>query len=191
MRKLNPARRKLIKALAGVGAAAVVMRELPERWTRPLLDHVLLPAHATTSVTGVYATTGQSVTDAGHSPLDLLVAPAYAGTPSAATVDIYADIVNGVASVQVLFYDITCIANGFYFTGSGIQVGAASATTLTWQNTGTCSDASATIVIDNVTNTANGTVTLSSSNTGSRSQPFNLTLSGSPISNPGDCGGSC
>lgn len=192
MHKPNPARRRLIKALAGIGAAAVAVRELPESWTRPLLSHILLPAHAQTSVTGVYATRagggGLSLTDAGHSPLDLLIAPAYALAPDSATAYIYTNIVNGVASVQVLV-QVNKHTNGFYFTRSGIEVGSAGAAALTLQNEGSCTadNATATIRIDNVTDTANGVVTFYSVSTANRQQVFNLAAGGSPILNPGAC----
>ena len=192
MNKLNTARRRLIKALAGIGGAVVVVRELPDRWTHPLVSHILLPAHAQTSVTGVYATTagggGIHLTDAGHSPLDLLVAPAYAAAVANVTAYIYTNIVSGVASVQVLF-DVEFHTNGFYFTGSGIQVGAAGATPLTLLNEGSCTgdNATATIRIDDVSGTANGLVTFYSASSSNRQQIFNLAAGGSPISNPGAC----
>jgi hypothetical protein len=189
MNNPSPARRRLIKALAGVGAATVAARQLPEQWTRPLVNHVLLPAHARLStVTGVYSTTALVITDAGGSLLDGLVTPAHASAPLVVDANIYADIVNGVASVQVLI-GTSGNSTGFYFTGSGIEVGAASATTLTLQNVGDCGldNASALIRIDGVTGTADGTLYFTSNNTGVRDEPFHLVPGGSPIPNPGDC----
>jgi len=191
MNKPSPARRKLIKALAGVGAGTVAARQLPQDWTRPLVNHVLLPAHAQlSSINGVYSTaTSLILADASGSLLDGFIAPSYAAAPPPTTVDIYVNIVDGIASAQVLFLNISLgVFNRFYFTGSGIEVGAASATALTLQNVGACAveNASATIRIDNVTGTANGTVTYNGTS-GPRSVDFNLGPGGSPITNPGDC----
>jgi len=79
-----PKRRQLIKTLTGAGSAVVIARALPERWTTPVVDSVVLPVHALTSqpiangdysVTGI---TGSLVAEA--SPfLDRLVPSAYAG----------------------------------------------------------------------------------------------------------------
>jgi hypothetical protein len=189
MNRPSPARRKLIKALAGIGAGAVAVRQLPQEWTRPLVNHVLLPAHARLStITGVYSTAALVVTDAGGALLDGVIAPVYASVPVAVTASIYADIVDGVASVQVLI-STSDHSVGFYFTGSGIEVGAVGATALALKNEGSCGleEASASIRIDDVTGTANGTLYFTSINTGARDEPFQLALGGSPIPNPGDC----
>ena len=43
-------RRKLLKSIA-VGTGAVVAgKSLPDSWSRPVVDSVLLPAHAATSI---------------------------------------------------------------------------------------------------------------------------------------------
>jgi hypothetical protein len=181
----------LIKTLAGVGAGTVVARQLPQDWTRPLVNHVLVPAHAQLSrVTGVYSTSGLVLADAAGSALDLLVSPAYAVAPPPPSADIYVDIVDGIASVEVWFPPFhPGLHNGYYFTGSGIELGAASATSLTLQNNkGGCdaNNASASIRIDDVTGTANGTINYSDI-AGPRSGSFNLGPGGSHIPYPGDC----
>jgi len=189
MNEPSNARRKLIKALAGVGVGTVAARQLPEGWTRPLVNHVLLPAHAQLStITGVYSTAALVVTDARGSLLDGLIAPAYASAPIVVTASIYADIINGVASVQVLI-GTSQHSTGYYFTGSGIELGAASATVLTLQNVGSCGpdNVSASIRIDDVAGSANGTIYFSNVNVGARDEPFTLAPGGSPIPNPGDC----
>ncbi len=81
-------RRKLIKTAIAGSAAAVV---LPAKWSTPVLNTVLTPAHAQTStpptiVTGVYASIaplalnvqGTSEQGTQYALLDLLIAPAEA-----------------------------------------------------------------------------------------------------------------
>ena len=47
--KSSESRRKLLKSLAASSGAIVVGKSLPESWSRPIVDSVLLPAHALTS----------------------------------------------------------------------------------------------------------------------------------------------
>jgi len=42
-------RRKLLKSLAAGSGAVIAGKSLPESWTKPVVDSVLLPAHAQTS----------------------------------------------------------------------------------------------------------------------------------------------
>ena len=42
-------RRKLLKSVAAGGGAIIAGKTLPEKWTRPAVDSVMLPAHAQTS----------------------------------------------------------------------------------------------------------------------------------------------
>jgi len=46
-------RRKLLKSLAAGSGAVIAGKSLPESWTKPVVDSVLLPAHAQTSGTPV------------------------------------------------------------------------------------------------------------------------------------------
>jgi hypothetical protein len=57
-------RRRLFKALAGVGVVAVGAAALPRRWTRPVIDSVLLPAHAQATGT-VFGGAGLTVVGGG------------------------------------------------------------------------------------------------------------------------------
>ena len=43
-------RRKLLKTVAAGGGAIIAGKTLPEKWTKPAVDAVMLPAHAQTSV---------------------------------------------------------------------------------------------------------------------------------------------
>ena len=49
----NDIRRKLLKSIAAGSGAVVAGKSLPESWSKPVIDPVMLPAHAaTTDVTG-------------------------------------------------------------------------------------------------------------------------------------------
>ena len=45
----NLSRRDLLKALAATGGAITATTMLPEKWTQPVVDVGVLPAHAQTS----------------------------------------------------------------------------------------------------------------------------------------------
>jgi hypothetical protein len=47
--KSSDSRRKLLKSIAAGSGAIVAGKSLPENWTRPAVDSVMLPAHAQTS----------------------------------------------------------------------------------------------------------------------------------------------
>jgi hypothetical protein len=48
-KKSNKSRRKLLKSIAAGSGAVVAAKSLPESWNRPVVDSVMLPAHAQTS----------------------------------------------------------------------------------------------------------------------------------------------
>lgn len=48
----QPPRRRLLAALGGGAVLAAAERTLPHSWTRPVVNHVLLPAHAQLSEAG-------------------------------------------------------------------------------------------------------------------------------------------
>ena len=94
-KKSNERRRKLLKSVAAGSGAIIAGKSLPESWARPIVDSVILPAHALTTNTtdtvpnglweGTLNFTG--VTTANNSDsvgsfsqllLDTLVPPAYA-----------------------------------------------------------------------------------------------------------------
>jgi hypothetical protein len=45
----NDSRRKLLKSIAAGSGAVVAGKSLPESWTKPVVDSILLPAHAATT----------------------------------------------------------------------------------------------------------------------------------------------
>ncbi len=51
MNKIQPGnrRRKLLKTIAASSGAIIVGKSLPDTWTKPVINSVLLPAHAQTS----------------------------------------------------------------------------------------------------------------------------------------------
>ena len=49
-KKSSESRRKLLKAIGASSGAIVAGKSLPESWSRPVVDSVLLPAHAQTSM---------------------------------------------------------------------------------------------------------------------------------------------
>ena len=62
-KKSRENRRKLLKSIAAGSGAIVAGKSLPETWSRPVVDSVMLPAHAQTSPTSptetrIYSDTG-------------------------------------------------------------------------------------------------------------------------------------
>ena len=49
-KKSSTSRRKLLKSIAAGSGAIVVGKSLPDSWSRPVVDSVMLPAHARTSL---------------------------------------------------------------------------------------------------------------------------------------------
>ena len=47
-KKSSESRRKLLKSIAAGGGAIVAGKSLPESWSRPVVDSVMLQAHAQT-----------------------------------------------------------------------------------------------------------------------------------------------
>ena len=62
-KKSSDSRRKLLKSIAAGSGAIVAGKSLPESWSRPVVDSVMLPAHAQTSPT---CSTGFAGTYAGN-----------------------------------------------------------------------------------------------------------------------------
>lgn len=48
-KKSNDSRRKLLKSLAAGSGAVVAGKSLPKEWSKPVVDSVMLPAHAETT----------------------------------------------------------------------------------------------------------------------------------------------
>ena len=78
----SESRRKLLKSIAAGTGAVVAGKSLPEIWTKPVVDSVLLPAHAQTSqvLAGFYSASGLAQLDDGL--LETLIPSAHAAFPS-------------------------------------------------------------------------------------------------------------
>jgi hypothetical protein len=84
----SDARRRLVKALVGSGSILAAGKMLPEEWTRPVVESIVLPAHAqaTGIVSGLFRSDlggegpGPAASDSmpGSSILDFFVPPAQA-----------------------------------------------------------------------------------------------------------------
>lgn len=94
--KLTTTRRGLLKTAVVGGGVTATAASLPSMWTKPVLNKVLLPAHAQMSVmTGNFATAAPVALDLKRVPsnqgfaeeqfalLNSLIAPAHAGHPGA------------------------------------------------------------------------------------------------------------
>lgn len=90
----SPARRRLLKALVGAGGVMGTAALLPEKWSRPLVNRLMVPAHAqATAVTYAGGSSGPGPAPReglGNRLLDTLIPPANAqvqnGTQSPITV---------------------------------------------------------------------------------------------------------
>jgi len=80
----SSARRRLLKSVVAGGGVLATGKLLPERWAEPVVQSVVLPAHAQTSPpvpTGDFgaAQSMSGANDRGRSILDYFVQPAHAG----------------------------------------------------------------------------------------------------------------
>jgi len=89
--KNSSSRRKILKSIAIGGGAVVTAKSLPQQWTKPVLDQVMLPAHAEMSgvAAGTYVTGSPlslnfnqkkpDFAEEQYALLDALISPAHAG----------------------------------------------------------------------------------------------------------------
>ena len=106
-KKSNESRRKLLKSIAAGSGAIVAGKSLPEKWSRPVVDSVLLPAHAQTSPTppadtppainGVF-TNFSNGTSNDFKLLDELIPTAMAQSDA---LDICINVENGIAEIFI------------------------------------------------------------------------------------------
>lgn len=96
----SPARRRLLTAIAVATAAEYHSLLLPERWRRPMVESVILPAHAQTSATGISCSAGSLTVDntvqegeaQGH------IAIIYDGAENCSLIQVITDSADGGAS---------------------------------------------------------------------------------------------
>ena len=79
-KKSSESRRKLLKSIVAGSGAIVAGKSLPESWSRPVVDSVMLPAHAQTSVV-TYGGTESEFVSVDPTIMDMLVPVSIAGTP--------------------------------------------------------------------------------------------------------------
>ena len=106
-KKSNESPRKLLKSIAAGSGAIVAGKSLPEKWSRPVVDSVLLPAHAQTSPTppadtppainGVF-TNFSNGTSNDFKLLDELIPTAMAQSEA---LDICINVENGIAEIFI------------------------------------------------------------------------------------------
>ena len=81
----SPARRRLLRVLAGAGGVVATGALLPEKWTQPLVNRVLVPAHAQAtamSYSGGSSGPGPAPREGlGHRILNAVIPPANADDP--------------------------------------------------------------------------------------------------------------
>jgi hypothetical protein len=129
MPKQDPAqqsRRRLIKTLTGTGGLILGAKALPEQWTKPVVDAVLLPAHAqaTGPSLSISCTAFPGFPPEGTPiPVGTVVAVTFQLTPNPGAV--------GPVLIEFLC-DATVVAFGDFFTDAtgttpGIQVTASCA----------------------------------------------------------------
>ena len=108
------ARRKLLKGIAAGSGAVIAGKNLPDSWSRPVVDTVMLPAHAQTSMmrfTGSSNEQGSITPDSQFvRAIDGLVSEAHAGDvieerPMLSAETCIQQNGDGTVSVDCIFYD--------------------------------------------------------------------------------------
>jgi hypothetical protein len=109
-KKSIESRRKLLKSIAAGGGAIVAGKSLPESWSRPIVDSVMLPAHAQTSggFAGAAGSVSASISQESNLfaiLMDRMVEPAHASVEP--TVTYKAEVCvddngNGTANVKTV-----------------------------------------------------------------------------------------
>jgi len=86
-------RRRILKMIAGAGAVAGTGRAVPDRWTQPIVDAVLLPAHAQSTLLPACSTTPLALLgevsweDNGGDRVTLSINPGFDGAAGSALLD--------------------------------------------------------------------------------------------------------
>lgn len=124
----TPARRRLLAALVGVGGAYAAGKSLPERWTRPVVDTVLLPAHAqATGFRENYSGQVNPVASSGPGPavlrglLDFVVPPAHATALPITTATLCVKVDGIACKAKLLLSNVNGCA---IFSGNGTAGGS-------------------------------------------------------------------
>lgn len=101
----NNSRRKLLKSIAAGSGAVVAGRTLPDSWSRPVVDSIVLPAHAQTSARiygGLQVTDNESERNMFAEALDLVLPTAQADIPIGGPPYICISVIGFIASLAVM-----------------------------------------------------------------------------------------
>ena len=74
----SPSRRKLLRVLAGAGGVVATGALLPEKWTQPLVNRVLVPAHAQATALSYSGGSSAQIGGLGHRILNAVIPTANA-----------------------------------------------------------------------------------------------------------------
>lgn len=134
-KKSSESRRKLLKSIVAGGGAVVAGKSLPESWSRPVVDSVMLPAHAQTSPpaasppppasqavliygANIVAENSHDGQETLHAKIvDTLVPTAEAGEGGPSAYFICIKVIDGVASI--VFSPYASISGGYNMVRRG------------------------------------------------------------------------
>jgi hypothetical protein len=114
--KTNNSRRKLLKTVTAGSGAVVAGKLLPESWSKPIVDSVLLPTHAQTT-----DGTGSAGDGSGVHPgcmAEAIYCDGIVGLDRSVTVDNARSVIVNLTAWEVPFHETTVDASGF-FTAAG------------------------------------------------------------------------
>ena len=112
-KKSSESRRNLLKSIAAGSGVIVAGKSLPESWSRPVVDSVMLPAHAQTSPPG-----------------STIYASAFSGGPTTPPGAICVTALGSVADITIWF-EISAGIDLSIFQVSGVPIGPTSFTNMT------------------------------------------------------------
>jgi hypothetical protein len=108
VKKTTNTRRRLLKSIMVGGGLATTSHTIPQRWSRPVVDTVVLPAHAQTSaIEGDFGGSGVagSLVEA-MSVLDMIAPRAYAGGIQSTTeLDVCASVNGGDVTLAIVRFN--------------------------------------------------------------------------------------
>jgi hypothetical protein len=155
---LSKSRRGALKIILAGGAAGTVAA-LPKTWTRPVVEAVILPAHAQLSTLAAsYQGTGTAIGIPSGAPVgvvDLVVPSAVAGAPLADGYTICITVEDGTAHVHVNLVNHCCSLIGDGPIGGG---------TVHLTKCGTIISAICTVVVSDDLKTAQGNLLFTDGN---------------------------
>jgi len=154
-------RRRLLKALAGTGTVFAAGGVVPAAWKQPVVNSIVLPAHASLTCGSVQSySSGMVLNLSFGSLIDSIVPRAYAaevGTMATAELCIQCNG-NGRVNVRVLFesYGDGCLHILPYFERNDIPIGQTKSLNLI----NCVDDAEAQIIVESLNGTAKGQLNL-------------------------------